>query len=88
MQLGTRWPYRGTDRPARLPEVVLLAIDAVENDDELAVGADTDWHWTLTYLEGRPVVELDDGTSIRYDPTEDAATITAPPATAEDDEDW
>jgi len=33
---------------------------------------DTDtgsWRWTLTWLEGRPVVELDDGTTLRYDPT-------------------
>ena len=26
------------------------------------------WRWTLTWLEGRPVVELDDGTTLRYDP--------------------
>jgi len=25
------------------------------------------WRWTLTWLEGRPVVELDDGTTIRVD---------------------
>jgi hypothetical protein len=62
MQLGTRWTV-GHAPPARLPEEVVTAIRAVEA--ELA-GVDTaGWRWTLTWLEGRPVVELDDGTVIR-----------------------
>lgn len=24
------------------------------------------WHWTLTFLESKPVVELDDGTRISF----------------------
>ncbi|MHB1171581.1 MAG: hypothetical protein ACYCZY_03625, partial [Lacisediminihabitans sp.] len=32
--------------------------------------------WTLTWLEGRPVVELDDGTVIRYDPQADSAVTS------------
>ena len=27
------------------------------------------WYWTLTYLENRPVVQLDDGTTIRVSPS-------------------
>jgi hypothetical protein len=39
---------------------------------------DTDtanWRWTLTWLEGKPVVELDDGTVIRVAP-DGSARIT------------
>jgi len=30
------------------------------------------WRWTLTWLEGRPIVQLDDGTTLRYDPLTDS----------------
>ena len=66
---------------------MLAAVADVER--ELA-GLDTDaWRWTLTWLEGRPVVELDDGTVIRLDPhsgnddgndDDDAVVVTAPPS--------
>ncbi len=59
MQLGTRWGV-GAEPPARLPAEFVEAIRAVEAE----VG-DQPWRWTLTWLEGRPVVELDDGTTIR-----------------------
>jgi hypothetical protein len=62
MQLGTRWNVGG-EPPTRLPEAVIAAIGGVESD---LAGVDTSqWRWTLTWLEGRPVVELDDGTTIR-----------------------
>ena len=62
MQLGTRWNVGG-EPPARLPAKVTDAVARVEA--ELA-GVSTDgWRWTLTWLESRPVVELDDGTTIR-----------------------
>jgi hypothetical protein len=77
MQLGTRWAV-GADSPENLPEVVRAAVRAAEEELE-ALDADTsEWRWTLTWLEGRPVVELDDGTVIRYNPHEDSATITQP----------
>ncbi len=64
MQMGTRWSV-GATAPDRLPENVRAAVAAEEL--ELA-GTDTSqWRWTLTWLEGRPVVELDDGTTIRVD---------------------
>lgn len=87
MQLGTRWALGGT-LPSGLPEVVEIAVQAVEGDLG-AVEADTSsWRWTLTWLEGKPVIELDDGTVIRYDATEDSATITQPVATEDDEDDW
>ena len=62
MQLGTRWTVGG-EPPARVSPAVRAAIRAVEGD---LLGRDTtQWRWTLTWLEGRPVVELDDGTVIR-----------------------
>ena len=66
MQLGTRWNL-GDEPPARLDENVVAAIREVETE----VGERDGWRWTLTWLEGRPVIELDDGTTIRmgYDGT-------------------
>jgi hypothetical protein len=62
MQLGTRWSV-GETPPARLPAELVDAITAVEA--ELADIDTAQWRWTLTWLEGRPVAELDDGTIIR-----------------------
>jgi hypothetical protein len=85
MQLGTRWPV-GAPTPNSLPDVVVEAIRGVETDvTEIDT---TSWRWTLTWLEGNPVVELDDGTVIRYaggeafvivaDASPDASPDTAP----------
>jgi hypothetical protein len=83
MQLGTRWGV-GENAPATLPEVVLLAVKTVE-DDLRKLGTDTAaWKWTLTWLERKPVVALDDGTVIRYDDRDDAATITLPADVVDD----
>ncbi|KRC50923.1 hypothetical protein ASE16_08175 [Leifsonia sp. Root227] len=77
MQLGTRWSV-GDDAPSTLPEVVAYAISTVE-EELVATDVATDgWKWTLTWLEGNPVVELDDGTVIRFNRQEDSATITQP----------
>ncbi len=62
MQLGTRWNL-GEEPPARLSADVVAAARSVEAQ----VGPREGWRWTLTWLEGRPVVELDDGTVIRVD---------------------
>ena len=65
MQLGTRWSV-GAEPPAKLPDAVVAAVREVEA--ELGDVDTSAWRWTLTWLEGRPVVELDDGTTLRYDP--------------------
>lgn len=83
MQLGTRWNVGG-EPPSRLPETVVVAVRGVE--DELAaesVDAST-WRWTLTFLEGKPIVELDDGTSIHLDAA-GRAQVTNPDDAAEED---
>lgn len=66
MQIGTRWAVGG-EPPAAVPAAMRAAID--DEERTLAdLGADTaTWRWTLTFLEGQPVVELDDGTTIRLD---------------------
>ena len=63
MQMGTRWAV-GAETPARLPQLV---VDAVKTIEAELKGIDTSLlRWTLTWLEGNPVVDLDDGTVIRY----------------------
>ena len=69
MQLGTRWSI-GHEPPSRLPAVMVGAIAEVEHELEAVDGLQTDgWRWTLTWLEGRPIVELADGTVLSYHPT-------------------
>ncbi len=71
MQLGTRWPV-GDEPPSRLPAVMVAAIAEVESELAGPDGAGTSgWRWTLTWLEGRPEVELDDGTTLHYEPGTD-----------------
>jgi hypothetical protein len=73
MQLGTRWAV-GAAAPDRLPPAMKAAVAEVEQ--ELADTDTSAWRWTLTWLEGRPVVELDDGTTLRYDPQTDSVGRT------------
>ena len=75
MQLGTRWSL-GDTPPATLPEAVLGAILTVEAELTGHASAHT-WRWTLTYLENKPVVQLDDGTTIRFNPASNEATVTS-----------
>jgi hypothetical protein len=64
MQLGTRWSL-GEEPPARLSDAMKDAIRSVEAERR---DADTSmWRWTLTWLEGHPVAELEDGTIVRED---------------------
>jgi len=75
VQLGTRWPV-GEDAPEALPEAFVRAVQRVEAELE-ADGVDAvGWRWTLTWLEGRPVVELDDGT--RLVATPDGVAVIPP----------
>jgi hypothetical protein len=66
MQLGTRW-RAGAEPPARLTGEFAAQIRTVEADlppNEQGVA----W-WTLTFLEGRPVAELDTGVIVTLDHT-------------------
>ena len=61
MRLGTRWAF-GAEPPASVPGELRERIVAAEAAHP---GEGTDRHWTLTWLEGRPIAELDDGTVVR-----------------------
>ncbi|HWM17895.1 MAG TPA: hypothetical protein VNP97_15065 [Microbacterium sp.] len=66
MQLGTRWTAGG-EPPASLPQAFRDQIAAVESAypaDQLGQPAP---RWTLTWLEGKPVAELDTGVIVSLD---------------------
>jgi hypothetical protein len=56
--LGTRWRF-GSPPPARLPEAAAAAIARAEEELRETAPETTSASWTLTWLEGRPVAELD-----------------------------
>jgi hypothetical protein len=67
MQLGTRWAAR-TEPPAAVPEALRTQIAAVEAAiDEGQLAQQPVPRWTLTWLEGRPVAELDTGVIVSLD---------------------
>lgn len=68
MQLGTRWKAH-SPAPVSLNSLVLQAISEVETGLSALTQDTSTWQWTLTYLENRPVVQLDDGTTIRVSPS-------------------
>jgi len=77
MQLGRRWDV-GEEPPEELDERMRAAIARVEAELE-ADGIDAvGWRWTLTWLERRPVAELDDGTIVRLEP--DGVAVVIPPS--------
>ena len=55
----------GAAAPDRLPEAMRAAVRTVEEELRDADQPTAGWGWTLTYLEGSPIVDLDDGTRIR-----------------------
>ena len=67
MQLGTRWPL-GATPPAAVPDALRAQIAAVE--DLISAGQlaqEPTPRWTLTWLEGRPIAELDTGVIVTLD---------------------
>lgn len=69
MRIGTRWEV-GSTPPAGLPEELVDAIHEFERQlfgDLHAVTAAAHSFWTLTWLEGRPVCQLDGGPEITID---------------------
>ena len=77
MQLGTRWAF-GDEPPASVPVELRPLIETAESRTRGGAGR----HWTLTWLEGRPIAELDDGTIV----TTGADANTAP--ADEPDDEW
>jgi hypothetical protein len=74
MQLGTRWSA-GATPPSSVPEALRAQIAAVEAAlpaDPLGQPAP---RWTLTWLEGRPIAELDTGVIVTLG-ADGAAVVT------------
>ncbi|HWL61024.1 MAG TPA: hypothetical protein VNQ48_09100 [Microbacteriaceae bacterium] len=63
MQLGTRWDV-GDEPPGTLAEAMRHGIQRVEAELIADRIDTTGWRWTLTWLERRPIAELDDGTRV------------------------
>lgn len=59
MQLGTRWAA-GSEAPASVPASLRPAIAEVEAKLGGSLSP-SKGHWTLTWLEGRAIAELDAG---------------------------
>lgn len=71
MQLGTRWPV-GAVPPRSVP----AELHAVIAETEQRVSADAGAYWTLTWLEGRPIAELDAGWEVLL--TADGEVVAQP----------
>ncbi|WP_243074960.1 hypothetical protein [Microbacterium sp. SS28] len=71
MQLGTRWTS-GDTPPAAVPAALVRGISGVDASipsDELGQPRP---RWTLTWLEGRPIAELDTGVIVSLGPDGEA----------------
>ncbi len=78
MRLGTRWTV-GSPPPAAVPDALRQPL----SEAELALGdAAAGATWTLTWLEGRPIATLDDGTSVTLEGTR---TVSDEPERSSDD---
>jgi hypothetical protein len=60
MQLGTRWAT-GSEPPASVPPALRPAIAEAESRLSGSLSLSKGGHWTLTWLEGRAIAELDAG---------------------------
>jgi hypothetical protein len=79
MQLGTRWSF-GDEPPARLPAAMVAAIRDIESGVGVADADARRRRWTLTWLERRPHVELDDGPLLSLGADGDVVRIDDPDA--------
>jgi hypothetical protein len=78
MRLGTRWSF-GDEPPTSVPADLRPLITAAEARAPEGTGR----HWTLTWLEGRPIAELDDGTIVTTGPVDTGAAPSG-----ESDDEW
>jgi hypothetical protein len=60
MQLGTRWAV-GSEPPASVPAALRPAIAEAEANLAGSSSSPSSGYWTLTWLEGRAIAELDAG---------------------------
>lgn len=66
MQLGTRWSS-GDEPPRAVPGELAAAIRDVDATIPQDLYGQPRPRWTLTWLEGRPVAELDTGVIVEID---------------------
>lgn len=66
MHLGTRWTA-GEAPPAAVPASLRAAVADVDQVVLTATDGSPAPRWTLTWLEGRPIAELDTGVIVRLD---------------------
>lgn len=66
MQLGTRWSS-GDEPPTAVPAVLRPEIAAVDAAMPADLYGQPRPRWTLTWLEGRPIAELDTGVIVEFD---------------------
>ena len=57
-----------------MPAAVVAAV--AETEAGLAEVDTATWRWTLTWLESKPVAQLDDGTTLRVNPATNAVVVT------------
>ena len=67
MQLGTRWTS-GDNPPATVPAALRAAIAAVDQTAPADLLGQPRPRWTLTWLEGRAIAELDTGVIVEMGP--------------------
>jgi hypothetical protein len=66
MQLGTRWTS-GDEPPRAVPEALRPGIRSVDDTIPADQLGQPRPHWTLTWLEGKPIAELDTGVIVTLD---------------------
>jgi hypothetical protein len=67
MQLGTRWTS-GDEPPGSVPEALRRGIRSVDETIPADQLGQPRPRWTLTWLEGRPIAELDTGIIVSLGP--------------------
>lgn len=76
MRMGTRWTA-GAEPPASVPQTMREAIASIEFHTLTGDGPHPGW--TLTWLEGRPVAELDTGVMVVIDAATGDAVVQRDP---------
>ncbi|HEY9306573.1 MAG TPA: hypothetical protein VIP82_02105 [Microbacterium sp.] len=66
MQLGTRWTS-GDEPPEAVPDALRRGIRSVDETIPADQLGQPRPRWTLTWLEGRPIAELDTGVIVTLD---------------------
>ena len=66
MQLGTRWTS-GDEPPKAVPEALVRGIRSVDETIPADQLGQPRPRWTLTWLEGKPIAELDTGVIVSLD---------------------